>query len=147
MALRMERELSEGIAACLKLCVLSTANYVRPRTYLTLTHPVTLAEKTNLTAGTGIYMGRCVGNTGSALRAGIPQLCLQDGPLGVRNTDHNTAFPAGITVGATWDKDLMYRRSVAIGEEFRGKGVNVALAPSVGPLGRKARGGRSMQSP
>lgn len=105
---------------------------------------MTLAEKTNITAGTGIFMGRCVGNTGSALRVGIPQLCLQDGPLGVRNTDHNTAFPAGITVGATWDKDLMYRRGVAIGEEFRGKGVNVHLGPSVGPLGRKPRGGRSI---
>lgn len=107
---------------------------------------MTLAEKTNLTAGTGIYMGRCVGNTGSALRVGIPQLCLQDGPLGVRSTDHNTAFPAGITVGATWDKDLLYRRGVAIGEEFRGKGVNIHLGPSVGPLGRKPRGGRSMRS-
>ncbi|KAL6702677.1 hypothetical protein ACN47E_001224 [Coniothyrium glycines] len=106
---------------------------------------MTLAEKTNLTAGSGIFMGRCVGNTGSALRVGIPQLCLQDGPLGVRNTDHNTAFPAGITVGATWDKDLMYRRGVAIGEEFRGKGVNVHLGPSVGALGRKPRGGRNWE--
>lgn len=35
---------------------------------------MTLAEKTNVTAGSGIFMGRCVGNTGSALRAGIPQL-------------------------------------------------------------------------
>jgi hypothetical protein len=96
---------------------------------------MTLAEKTNLTAGSGIFMGRCVGNTGSAERVGIPQLCLQDGPLGVRNTDHNTAFPAGITVGATFDKDLMHRRGVAIGEEFRGKGVNIHLGPSVGPLG------------
>lgn len=38
---------------------------------------LTLAEKTNVTAGTGIFMGRCVGNTGSALRAGIPQLYVQ----------------------------------------------------------------------
>ncbi|KAF1842339.1 glycoside hydrolase family 3 protein [Cucurbitaria berberidis CBS 394.84] len=106
---------------------------------------MTLAEKTNLTAGTGIFMGRCVGNTGSALRVGIPQLCLQDGPLGVRNTDHNTAFPAGITAGATWDKDLLYRRGVAIGEEFRGKGVNIHLGPSVGALGRKPRGGRNWE--
>jgi beta-glucosidase len=104
---------------------------------------MTLAEKTNITAGTGLFMGRCVGNTGSALRVGIPQLCLQDGPLGLRNSDHNTAFPAGITAGATWDKDLLYRRGVAIGEEFRGKGVNVHLGPSVGPLGRKPRAGRS----
>ncbi|KAF2643411.1 beta-glucosidase 2 precursor [Massarina eburnea CBS 473.64] len=110
-----------------------------------LVQNMTLAEKTNLTAGTGIFMGRCVGNTGSALRVGIPQLCLQDGPLGVRNTDHNTAFPAGITVGATWDKTLMRARGVAIGEEFRGKGINVHLGPSVGPLGRKPRGGRNWE--
>jgi hypothetical protein len=38
----------------------------------------------------------------------------------------------------------MRRRGVAIGEEFRGKGVNIHLGPSVGPLGRKPRGGRSM---
>ncbi|KZM19614.1 Beta-glucosidase [Ascochyta rabiei] len=106
---------------------------------------MTLAEKTNITSGTGIFMGRCVGNTGSALRVGIPQLCLQDGPLGVRNSDHNTAFPPGITVGATWDKDLMRRRGVAIGEEFRGKGVNIHLGPSVGALGRKPRGGRNWE--
>ena len=79
------------------------------------------------------------------------------------NTDHNTAFPPGvskhfpntnlfseliyvlpqITTGATWDKGLMRRRGVAIGEEFRGKGVNIHLGPSVGALGRKPRGGRS----
>ncbi|KAF2703917.1 glycoside hydrolase family 3 protein [Pleomassaria siparia CBS 279.74] len=106
---------------------------------------MTLAEKTNVTSGTGIYMGRCVGNSGSAPRAGFPQLCLQDGPLGVRNSDHNTAFPAGITVGATFDKDLMHARGVAIGEEFRGKGVNVHLGPSVGPLGRRPRGGRNWE--
>ncbi|KAL5415290.1 hypothetical protein PMIN06_010772 [Paraphaeosphaeria minitans] len=106
---------------------------------------LTLAEKTNITAGSGIFMGRCVGNTGSALRVGIPQLCLQDGPLGVRNTDHNTAFPAGITIGATFDKDLMRRRGEALGEEFRGKGVNVYLGPSIGPLGRKPLGGRNWE--
>ncbi|KAI8937789.1 hypothetical protein NX059_005487 [Plenodomus lindquistii] len=106
---------------------------------------MTLAEKTNITAGTGIFMGRCVGNTGSALRLSINSLCLQDGPLGVRNSDHNTAFPAGITAGATWDKDLLYRRGVAIGEEFFAKGVNVHLGPSVGALGRKPRGGRNWE--
>jgi beta-glucosidase len=42
---------------------------------------MTLAEKTNITSGTGQYMGRCVGVTGSASIHGFPQLCLQDGPL------------------------------------------------------------------
>jgi beta-glucosidase len=90
-------------------------------------------------------MDRCTGNTGSAHRVGFRQLCLQDGPLGVRNTENITAFPAGITVGATWNKDLMYQRGAAIGSEFRGKGVNIHLGPSIGPLGRKPRGGRNWE--
>ncbi|BAE57053.1 unnamed protein product [Aspergillus oryzae RIB40] len=106
---------------------------------------MTLAEKVNLTSGTGIYMGPCAGQTGSVPRFGIPNLCLHDSPLGVRNSDHNTAFPAGITVGATFDKDLMYERGVGLGEEARGKGINVLLGPSVGPIGRKPRGGRNWE--
>lgn len=39
----------------------------------------------------------------------------------------------------------MYRRGLAIGDEFRGKGVNVHLGPSVGALGRKPRGGRNWE--
>ncbi|KAI0192177.1 beta-glucosidase-like protein [Astrocystis sublimbata] len=114
---------------------------------------MTVAEKVNITAGTGLFMvnnnrfrvRRCVGNTGSAPRVGFPQLCLQDGPLGVRTTGNITAFPAGITTGATWSKELMYERGVALGEEFRGKGVNFYLGPSVGSLGRQPRGGRSWE--
>jgi hypothetical protein len=63
-----------------------------------------------------------------------------------KNFNETIAFPAGITAGATWDKDLLHRRGVAIGEEFRGKGVNIHLGPSVGALGRKPRGGRSKLS-
>lgn len=48
---------------------------------------MTLAEKVNLTTGTGELMGPCVGNTGSAMRFGIPNLCLQDSALGVAATD------------------------------------------------------------
>ncbi|KAK4076063.1 CAZyme family GH3 [Trichoderma harzianum] len=103
-----------------------------------LVDSMTLAEKTNITAGTGIYMG-------SALRVGIPQLCLNDSPAGVRHADNVTAFPDGITVGATFDKTLMYQRGVAIGKENRGKGVNVWLGPTVGPIGRKPKGGRNWE--
>ncbi|KAK4038780.1 glycoside hydrolase [Parachaetomium inaequale] len=110
-----------------------------------LVSQMTLAEKTNITSGVGIYMGPCVGNTGSADRLGFPQLCLQDSALGVSSADNVTAFPAGITTGATWDKALMYARGVAMGKEFRGKGTNVHLGPSVGPLGRKPLGGRNWE--
>jgi beta-glucosidase-like glycosyl hydrolase len=56
-----------------------------------------------------------------------------------------TAFPAGITTGATFNKALMYARGLALGEEARGKGVNIQLGPVVGPIGRKPRGGRNWE--
>ncbi|KAH0533985.1 hypothetical protein FGG08_007408 [Glutinoglossum americanum] len=111
-----------------------------------LVSQMTLAERVNLTTGTGLFMGRCVGNTGSVPRFGIPSLCLEDSPLGVAHADNITAFPAGITVGATWDKDLMYIRGVALGAEARGKGVNVQLGPSIGPIGRNPWAGRNWES-
>lgn len=88
---------------------------------------------------------RCNGNTGSALRVGFPQLCLNDAANGIRQADHVTVFPDGITVGATFDKGLMYERGVAIGKEARGKGVNIWLGPTVGPIGRKPKGGRNWE--
>ncbi|KZL81604.1 glycosyl hydrolase family 3 n terminal domain-containing protein [Colletotrichum incanum] len=108
---------------------------------------MTLAEKTNITSGTGIFMGYVSINhfANSALRVGFPQLCLADSATGVRQADNVTVFPSGITTGATFDKDLMYARAVAMGKEFRGKGANVYLGPSVGPLGRKPRGGRNWE--
>ena len=39
----------------------------------------------------------------------------------------------------------MYRRAKAIGLEQKGKGVNIVLAPSAGPLGRHAAGGRNWE--
>lgn len=90
-------------------------------------------------------MGMCVGNTGPVTRLGFPSLCLQDGPLGIRWADNITAFPAGITVGATWNKDLMYQRGAAHGLEARLKGVNVILGPAMGPIGRSPMGGRNWE--
>lgn len=84
---------------------------------------MSLLEKVNITTGTGWMMGLCVGNTAPAGNSGFPGLCLQDGPLGVRFADHITATPAGITVGATWNKDLMYKRGRLLGLEYRSKGM------------------------
>ncbi|KAL8745967.1 MAG: hypothetical protein Q9190_001964 [Brigantiaea leucoxantha] len=106
---------------------------------------MTLVEKVNITSGTGWSQDLCVGNTAPANGVGFPALCLQDGPLGLRFTDHSTAFPAGVTVGATWNKDLMYRKGKAHGLEAKLKGVNVLLGPSMGPLGRMPAGGRNWE--
>lgn len=106
---------------------------------------MTLPEKVNITTGTGWEMGLAVGNTGPANGVGFPGLALQDGPLGIRFADNATAFPAGITVGATWNKELMYLRGRAHGKEARLKGINILLGPCVGPLGRAPAGGRNWE--
>lgn len=106
---------------------------------------MTLPEKVNITTGTGWQMGLAVGNSGPAVKVGFPGLAYQDGPLGLRFADNATAFPAGVTVGATWNKELMYRRGKAHGLEARLKGINVLLGPCVGPLGRMPAGGRNWE--
>lgn len=72
-------------------------------------------------------------------------MCLQDSPVGVRFTDYNSVFASGQTVAATFDRGLLYARGRAMGEEFRGKGVTVALGPVAGPLGRAPEGGRNWE--
>lgn len=106
---------------------------------------MTLPEKVNVTTGTGWEMGLAVGTNGPAVHVGFPQLQLQDGPLGIRFADNVSAFPAGITVGATWNKELMYLRGKAHGAEAKAKGIHVLLGPCVGPLGRMPAGGRNWE--
>jgi beta-glucosidase len=78
-------------------------------------------------------------------RLNIPELCFADAPAGIRGQEFVSAFPAGIHLGATFDKDLMLRYGQALGREYRGKGIHVALGPFIGPLGRVARGGRNWE--
>ncbi|KAJ3577296.1 hypothetical protein NPX13_g3273 [Xylaria arbuscula] len=84
---------------------------------------LTLLEKVNLTTGTGNQANLCTGNTGSIPRLGFRELCLQDGPVGIRYTDLNSAFPAGISAATTWSRSLIRRRGEALGAEFRDKGI------------------------
>ncbi|KAG9083181.1 hypothetical protein FRC06_004666, partial [Ceratobasidium sp. 370] len=105
---------------------------------------ITLEQKVNITTGVGWQIGRCVGNIGAQPEIGWPGLCLEDSPLGVRFADRVTAFPAGINAAATWDRDLIRQRGEAMGREFKGKGVHVALGPMMN-LGRVAAGGRNWE--
>ncbi|KAL5319229.1 hypothetical protein ACEPPN_012279 [Leptodophora sp. 'Broadleaf-Isolate-01'] len=106
---------------------------------------MTMDEKSNLTFGISSTTNGCSGNIPPIHRLGFPGLCLQDAGQGVRATDYVSGFPSGIHVGASWNKDLAHQRAIAIGGEFRTKGVNVALGPVVGPLGRVAAGGRNWE--
>ncbi|EXJ85576.1 beta-glucosidase [Capronia coronata CBS 617.96] len=106
---------------------------------------LTLLEKVNLTTGVGWEGERCVGNVGTIPRLGFPSLCMQDSPLGVRNADYVSGFPAGLNVAATWSRTLARARGEAMGAEHRGKGVDVQLGPVCGPLGRSPEGGRNWE--
>jgi hypothetical protein len=55
-------------------------------------------------------------------------------------SDKNTA-----DIKFRWNRDLAYQRALHMGSEFKNKGVNIALGPVVGPIGRIAEGGRNWE--
>ncbi|KZL68287.1 beta-glucosidase D, partial [Colletotrichum tofieldiae] len=54
-----------------------------------------------------------------------------------------TTWPAGLAMAMTWDTAAAQGQGHGVGEEFKGKGVNMAFGPTLEPLGRSAWGGRS----
>ncbi|KAF7531021.1 hypothetical protein G7054_g9262 [Neopestalotiopsis clavispora] len=57
-----------------------------------------------------------------------------------------TTWPAGLAMSMTWDKDAIRGQGSALGVEYRGKGINLAYAPTLQPLGRSAWGGRTRET-
>ncbi len=110
----------------------------------TLLSAMTTEEKLTMLHGTsGSYVGNVAGNE----RLGIPSLNLQDGPQGVRDDQHpgtSTCWPATLSVGATWDKELAYKWGKAMSKEFYGKGANVLLGPGLN-LARVPVNGRNFE--
>jgi beta-glucosidase len=103
---------------------------------------LSLAQKVQLATGVGWQKGHCVGNIPTV--GSFPGLCLEDGPLGVRFADKISAFPAGINAAATWNRDLIKQRGAALGAEFKGKGIHVALGPMMN-IARVPAGGRNWE--
>ncbi len=82
-------------------------------------------------------------------RLGIPPMAMADAGQGVRGGREGThgpatAFPAGVSMGATWDPALIARIGGAIGVEVQNKGVGsqVLLGPAVN-IHRTPLGGRN----
>ncbi|EPE28271.1 (Trans)glycosidase [Glarea lozoyensis ATCC 20868] len=107
---------------------------------LILTEKVTMVTGTLLDVGTG-----CIGRIRPVSRLGFPGLCLLDGPNAINRAHLVSTFPSGITVAASWDRELMYERGLAMGSEFKAKGAHVILGPTTGPLGRHPQGGRNWE--
>jgi beta-glucosidase len=82
---------------------------------------------------------------------GIPSLCipnlgLQDGPGGVGDgLGGVTQMPSAATSAATFDPALEQEYGAAVGAEFAGKGVDVALGPTLNIV-RDPRWGRAFET-
>ena len=92
---------------------------------------MSLSDKVSMVHGT---TGGYVGQTAAIPELSVPPLLLNDGPQGFRAAGHpgtSTAWPSGLTMGATWDRELMGAWGKAMGEEFVAKGANVQLGPGL----------------
>ncbi|KAH6665859.1 beta2 tomatinase [Plectosphaerella plurivora] len=107
-----------------------------------LVKQLTLEEKAAFVTGTS---GPCAGNSAAIPRLNFRGICFQDSPVGVREADFVTVFPAGFSVAASFDKRMIYQRADMMGSEFRGKGIQAAFGPAVGGMGRHALGGRNWE--
>ncbi|EIW64808.1 beta-glucosidase [Trametes versicolor FP-101664 SS1] len=99
------------------------------------------ADKASLGTGLGLIGGPCIGSTAKVSAIpGWAGLCLQDSPVGVRFVSGNSVFPAEINAAATFNRTLIRARGAAMGAEFRGKGINVALGPMMNLMRAPAAG-------
>ncbi|KAJ4164934.1 hypothetical protein LMH87_006587 [Akanthomyces muscarius] len=105
---------------------------------------MTLDEKVNITRGFKAD-NICAGTTGSVPRLNWPGMCLHDAGNGVRAAELVNAYPSALHSGASWDRNLTHQRGFHMGGEFKGKGINIALGPNAGPLGRTPLGGRNWE--
>lgn len=103
-----------------------------------------LADKCTLLAGKSTWRTHAIPD------AGIPQLKMSDGPNGIRGEGHGgsgtpgVVVPAGITLGATWDPELVEEIGSLIGTEALRKGAHIVLGPTVN-LHRTPVGGRTFE--
>lgn len=103
-----------------------------------LLHAMTVPEKLAQLYNNGFM------TTPSNSRLHIPGFVMDDGPHGVR-LHIASAFPTGIAMAATWDKDMLWTIGKAMGEEFWAFGKNQQLGPCI-DLCRDPRSGRNAES-
>src|SRR3984885_10947777 len=102
------------------------------------------AEELDLVAGDGT--SSYIGHIPAVPNLCIPATNLEDGPNGVGDGAGGvTAFPDGENAAATFDPTLIQQEGTAMGAEFAGKGVNVALGPTTN-LVRDPRWGRTYET-
>jgi beta-glucosidase len=103
-----------------------------------LLQELSLEEKIEMIHGVGLFQ------TGEVKRLHIPSIKMSDGPMGVRNEfnqsewipsgtsdDYVTYCPSNSALATTWNKELAKKTGQVLGEEARGRGKDVILAPGI----------------
>jgi len=107
-----------------------------------LLNKLTLVEKVKLLAGNRFFQ------THSIKRLGIKPFKMTDGPMGVSQHSsflrRNTLFPGGISLAASWNRDLAKKFGNAVGEEVRATGRHALLAPGIN-IDRSPLNGRTFE--
>lgn len=99
---------------------------------------LTLDEKIGMIHGDGLFRTKAVP------RLGIPAIQFSDGPMGVRHEfendkwnvignsdDYVSYLPSNSALASTWNRELAYKNGQVLGEETRGRGKDVILAPGI----------------
>lgn len=97
---------------------------------------MTLEEKASLCSGLDFW------HTKGIERLGIPSIMMTDGPHGLRKQDESadhlglhasvpaTCFPSGAGLACSWDRKLLEKVGVALGEECQAENVSIILGPA-----------------
>jgi hypothetical protein len=92
---------------------------------------LTVSEQVGIVTGQGQFSAPCIGNTHGVNRSlpnapnGVPSLCLNDGPAGVRAVDWVTGFPTGINAASTYVSTLL---SLCLLSKFHNYSIILASA-------------------
>ncbi len=112
-----------------------------------------LLDQMTLTEKIALLSGQNKWYTVPIDRLGIPSIVMTDGPHGVRTEGHGmnrvvgtaTAYPTGISMASTWNRDLIERVGIALAEETRHLGCHILLGPCVNIV-RSPLGGRNFET-
>ena len=116
-----------------------------------LASELTLEEKIRMIHADGLF------RSGDVKRLGIPAIYTSDGPCGVRcefkndswwpvgtDDDFVSYLPSNSAIATTWNKELAYESGKTLGEEARGRGKDMILAPGIN-IKRDPRCGRNFE--
>lgn len=100
-----------------------------------LVDELTREEKLRLVRGAEDPEGTATGYIPGVKRLDVPPFRLVDGPLGVRaEGKRSTAFPASLSLAATFDPDLAREQGAAMAREAKVHGQDALLAPGMNLL-------------